>query len=162
MEENHVVVNVTSEHFFCKARAFFIAVAKRDEIAKTKNLKKFLVPIGVQNSAHPGQFGEGKVFKYVFISSDGEKLMVKYHDADEKARAKHPGCNSGNGWTCQILVGKGEFLTFDYDTGEVGTSTINRQNAAHIPVVCELDKDEKGGLRQKSCSFFMGKIIDCA
>lgn len=157
MGSNPVVVNVTRERFFRKVRALFIAHAKRNSVPTTKDLKKFLVPIGVENTATPGNFGEGMIFKYVFISSNGEMLMVKYHAADMKARKKYPGSNAGNGWTCQILVGRGEFFTFDYSTAMAGTSTIFGQNAAHIPVICCLDKSEKGGLCQTSLFFLVLK-----
>lgn len=154
MGNNHAVVNVTRERFFRKVRIFFEAKAKMNMIPTTREIKSFLVPCGIQNTAFPGSFGNGRIFKYEFLSSDGEVLMVKYHATDMRARTKHPGCNAGKGWTCQIMVGRGVYITFDYATGKIGTCTDNWQNAVHIPVICDLDKDEKRGNCQSTHPLF--------
>lgn len=143
MQKAYKVISATSDGFFRKVRAFFIACAKRNELPSTRNVFNYLVPNGVPNTATPGSFGDGKIFKYEFMSSDGVLLMVKYHAPDVRARLKHPGCNSSMGWTCQIKVGHSEFLTVNLETCEVGKSTINYQNLAHIPVRYVPVKEEK-------------------
>lgn len=143
MSKSYCVIKATSGEFFGKVRAFFSACAKRNEKPTTRNIYNFLVPTGVPNSATPGSFGVGNIFKYEFMSSDGVLLMVKYHSPDLNARSKHPGCNSGMGWTCQIKVGHSEFLTVDLASGEIGKSVICRHNLAHIPVMYVPVKEEK-------------------
>ena len=157
MSKSYCVIKATSGEFFGKVRAFFSACAKRNEIPTTRNIYNFLVPTGVPNSATPGSFGVGNIFKYEFMSSDGVLLMVKYHSPDLNARSKHPGCNSGMGWTCQIKVGHSEFLTVDLASGEIGKSVICRQNLAHIPVMYVPVKQEKA-LRSFSPVIFFVEI----
>ncbi len=95
------IVDVTAQQYQEMVERFF----KRNPCPSCEELKNAIVPSGIPNSAEgqEGRFGIGGIFKYVFVSSDGIDLMVKYHCADTKVLEKYPESNAAKGWTVQIV-----------------------------------------------------------
>ena len=134
------VVDVTGQQFQEMVEGFF----KRNPVPTCDELKNALVPVGVPNTATEGSFGKNGIFKFVFMSSDGIDLMVKYHDIDRRVAAKFPGNNAALYWTAQILCNKCSYFTWDAKKNKAGVTPIGekkvrdgvapRENAAHIPL----------------------------
>lgn len=136
------VVDVTGQQFQEMVEGFF----KRNPVPTCDELKDALVPAGVSNAAKgkEGRFGPNGIFKYVFVSSDGIDLMVKYHRPDVYAGVNHPGCNSSEGWTAQIVCNYCSYFTWDTEKKKSGTVTVGCRkvqegkapsvDSAHIPL----------------------------
>ncbi len=94
-------VDMTAQQFQEMVERFF----KKNPYPSCDELKNALVPSGIPNFAEgqEGRFGIGGIFKYVFVSSDGIDLMVKYHCADTRVLEKYPESNAAKGWTAQII-----------------------------------------------------------
>ena len=88
-----------------------------------------LVPTGTTNSAVPGTFGSNGIYKFVFRSSDGYRVVVKYHRADVNAKGG-AFCNSRNHCTAQIQVGH-KLLSLNASSNSV-TWTRNHSNDTHV------------------------------
>lgn len=88
-----------------------------------------LVPTGTINSAVPGTFGSNGIYKFVFRSSDGYRIIVKYHKPDVNAKGGIF-CNSRNHCTAQIQVGH-KLLSLDAESNMV-TWTRKPSNNTHI------------------------------
>ena len=135
-------IGMTAEQFEELVRGFF----QRNPYPSCDELNAAIVPSGVPNSAlgKEGRFGINGIFKFVFVSSDGIDLMVKYHDIDTKMQEKKPKCTAANGWTAQIVCNYCTYFTWLPSENRAGTTTIAyhkakrglapRSNSAHIPL----------------------------
>lgn len=113
------IVDVTARQFTEMLEDFF----KKNPLPSCDELYQALVPVGVPPAdIKEGRFGPGGIFKYRFMSSDGIKLMVKYHKPDSIAARNYPGCNSGLYWTTQIICG--ESLFFGWNPFSKKASTV--------------------------------------
>lgn len=134
------VVDVTAQQFEERVREFF----RKQPYPTSAKLKRALVPNGVPNTARPGRFGVDGIYKFVFYSSDGILLMVKYHGPDSRIAAKFPSCTAATGWTAQILCNLCTFFTWDASSNKAGRVTVSvreaqgglapMSDAAHIPI----------------------------
>ena len=66
--------------------------------------------------------------KYEFYLSDGQKVIIRWHEPDPVAAIKYPGCVSGSRYTAQIKIGKKQLKS----TG--GWTKNQSLNEVHIPI----------------------------
>ena len=84
-----------------------------------------IIPRDTPNTFIPSDsIAEG--YKYSF-NINGTRMEIKWHSPDLNALAKYSECNSGNGWTAQIKVGK-KLMT------QGGRFVKNPTNYTHIPM----------------------------
>ena len=119
-----MTTNLSMAEFMVAAEALFT----RGTITAVR-IYSALVPTGTTNTAVPGTFGSDGIYKFVFRSSDGYKIVVKYHRPDVNAKGGIS-CNSRNHCTAQIQVGH-KLLSLDASSNVV-TWTRNPSNNTHI------------------------------
>lgn len=125
--EMEMYSSMSSTEFQAAAERLFLGGVQNAE-----SIKSALVPAGTANSAFPGDYGDGGIFKYRFRSSDGRRLVVKYHRADLSA-AGGVGCHSYEHCTAQIQVGH-KLLSIDPGRG-IATWVGRPDNLTHIVIV---------------------------
>lgn len=147
------VVDVTAKQFRNMVEEFF----KQNPIPSSDELKRALVPVGVPNTADERDFGPCGIFKYCFVSSDGIRLMVKYHRQDKKLALRSPKANAARFWTTQIICD--DYLFFGWKNHKASTTIVGedkilsgtapKEDRFHIP----LRDDPSDGSSGQAISF---------
>lgn len=86
-----------------------------------------IIPEGIENTFLPSdRIKEGE--KYEFSLVDGQKVIIRWHSPDTKAKELYPESSSGTRWTAQIKIG-------NKSLGSDGKWYKNQSiNAVHIPI----------------------------
>ena len=122
---SYIVSTETAAEFIERVEKMFVGGQKPTYIDVFS-----LVPDRVDNTASPGSFGVGGIFKYEFVSSDGIKLCVKYHRRHLNARGGST-CNSYMYCTAQFQIGR-EVLFIDPVDGTY--TSRYPDNWSHLPI----------------------------
>ena len=66
--------------------------------------------------------------KYEFTLTDGQKVIIRWHEPDPVAASKYPGCVSGSRYTAEIKVGNKQLKA------DGGWSRNQATNDVHVPI----------------------------